>query len=309
MPVALINDAHCHFFSPGFFRTLGKALPDLTGDAAVDVPARLEWDAPVSNEALADRWAAELDRHGVNRAMVIASVHGDDASVSAAVARQPNRLVGAFMFNPLAPDAAARLERALADPMLRTVCLFPAMTECAIGDSASVRVFEAVAKAARSAPSVSRGVFAHCGVLSIGIRKKLGLASLFDLSLGDPLAVAAVASRFPDVTVIIPHFGAGRLDDALEAAKRASNIHLDTSSSNSWIASTPGLTLGGVFARVLDAIGPDRLLFGTDSSFFPRGWQKPVYEAQKQALDSIGADAETQAKIFSGNFDRLFTYR
>ena len=51
----LINDAHCHFFSPNLVRTLGSALQDLTGDAADELPARLGWEASTSAEALADR--------------------------------------------------------------------------------------------------------------------------------------------------------------------------------------------------------------------------------------------------------------
>ena len=53
----------------------------------------------------------------------------------------------------------------------------------------------------------------------------------------------------------------------------------------------PGLTLDGVFRQALAVAGPDRLLFGTDSSFFPRGWQRPVYDAQRAALDAIGVSA------------------
>jgi predicted TIM-barrel fold metal-dependent hydrolase len=49
------------------------------------------------------------------------------------------------------------------------------------------------------------------------------------------------------------------------------------------------------------------LLFGTDSSFFPRGWVANVYEQQSSALDEIGASTEAREKIFGGNFDRLFT--
>ena len=61
-------------------------------------------------------------------------------------------------------------------------------------------------------------VFVHCGVLTVGVRKRLGLPSPFDLRLGDPLAVAAVASRYPTVPVILPHFGAGLFREALMAA-------------------------------------------------------------------------------------------
>ena len=81
---------------------------------------------------------------------------------------------------------------------------------------------------------------------------------------------------------------------------------LDTSSSNSWIKQTPGLTLEQVFRTALDVVGPERLLFGTDSSFFPRGWNREVYVQQKAALDGLGVAAADQDKIFAGNFRRLF---
>jgi uncharacterized protein len=83
-------------------------------------------------------------------------------------------------------------------------------------------------------------------------------------------------------------------------------VHLDTSSSNAWIKYHPGLTLADVFRRALDVVGPDRLLFGSDSSFFPRGWVKDVYEQQAAALAEIGAGADVREKIFSGNFARIF---
>jgi hypothetical protein len=37
-------------------------------------------------------------------------------------------------------------------------------------------------------------------------------------------------------------------------------------------------------ARLADTVSPERVLFGTDSSFFPRGWQQPIYAAQDAAL-------------------------
>ena len=85
------------------------------------------------------------------------------------------------------------------------------------------------------------------------------------------------------------------------------NVHLDTSSSNSWIKYTPGLTLEQVFKTSLDVVGPERLIFGTDSSFFPRGWNGDVHQKQKSALDAIGVSADVQKKIFSENFARLFS--
>ncbi len=293
----LIADAHCHFFSPGFFRAIGRDAQ--VDDAAEVLPARLGWEPPGSDEALADRWVAEIDRHSVTRVALIASAPGDEASVAAAAQRHPTRLAGAFMFNPAAADAEARLERAFGEHQLRMACLFPAMHKVPIDDPRTERVFGAAAQHGRA-------VFVHCGVLSIGIRKKLALPSPFDLRLGDPLAVAAVAVRYPTVPVVIPHFGAGLFREALMAAGAAPNILLDTSSSNSWVKLHPGLTLRDVFARAVDVVGPGRLLFGSDSSFFPRGWQRPLFDDQLAIAVDLGLDSSAQAAIFGGNFSRAF---
>ena len=61
---------------------------------------------------------------------------------------------------------------------------------------------------------------------------------------------------------------------------------------------TTGSTLADVFRQALEVAGPDRLLFGTDSSFFPRGWNRAVYDAQVSALDAAGVD-EKSATEFS----------
>jgi predicted TIM-barrel fold metal-dependent hydrolase len=285
----MLNDAHCHFFSTPFFAALG-------GDAAL---AKLGWDAPGSAEALGDRWVAELDRHQVSRAALIASVHGDAASVSAAVARHRDRFIGFFMVDPTQPDAAVRAAEAIDAGGLRAICLFPAMHRFSVQDERAKRLFDIAAAKPGTA------VFVHCGVLSVGVRKKLGLPSPFDIRFGNPLDLHAVALAYPGVPIIVPHFGAGLFREALMLADLCPNVLLDTSSSNGWIKYV-GLTLTGAFRQALAVVGPDRLLFGTDSSFFPRGWVTDVYERQSSALDEIGASAEVRNKIFGENFERVF---
>lgn len=291
-------DVHCHFFSSRFLQLLTTGRQELPQEPE-RVAALLGWDPPGTPEALADAWVAEIDRHGVSRIVLIASVPGDEDSVGIAVARHPSRFVGFFMFNPLAPDSSTRLARALREMKLRGIALFPAMHGYQVDDERVATVFEAAGLAGAA-------VFAHCGVLTVGVRRKLGLPSPFDLRLGNPLAVARMAARFPQVTVIIPHFGAGFFREALMAADQCANIHLDTSSSNSWVKYHPGLTLDAVFRQALAVAGPDRLIFGTDSSFFPRGWQRAVYDAQTAALDGAGASEAVRAKILAANFERLF---
>jgi uncharacterized protein len=294
----MVCDAHCHFFSSRFLELLTQGM-DVSGDRAAAVSAKLGWDPPGAAEDLADRWVAELDRHGVARTALIASIPGDESSVRTAVTRHAGRFVGYFMFNPAAGDTQARLSSLFEGGHLRVVALFPAMHRYRLDDPAVDTVFETAAAAGAA-------VFVHCGVLTVGVRKRLGLPSLFDLRLGDPLAVAAVAARHPTVSVIIPHFGAGFFREALMAADQCPNLLLDTSSSNGWMKYYPGLTLDAVFQQALAVAGPDRLLFGTDSSFFPRGWQKPVHDAQVAALAAVRATHEARSRVMGGNFERLF---
>ena len=298
----MLHDAHCHFFSARFFDALTREKFGPDDHPADAVTTLLGWEPPGAPEDLADRWVVELDANDVSRAALIASVPGDEASVAAAVARHPDRFVGFFMLDPTGADAPARTERAFSEMGLRCVCLFPAMQGYPLDDPCVERIFEVVAAHPGTA------VFVHCGVLSLGVRKKLGLASRFDLRCGDPLALHTVATAHRDVPVIIPHLGAGFFRETLIAADLCPNIHLDTSSSNSWMKYHPGLTLPGVFRQTLEVLGPDRLLFGTDSSFFPRGWHRLVLESQRAALAAAKADPPAMERIFAGNFERLFGY-
>ncbi|MBY0494791.1 MAG: amidohydrolase [Cyanobacteria bacterium] len=291
----VVNDAHVHFFSPSFFAGLGADRERITA---------LGWEFPTSVDELSARWIEELDRHGVGKAGLIASLPGDADAVAIAVAHNPDRFVGFFMLDPTRKDAIDYAKRAL-DEGLRTICLFPAMHGYHFHDPKVADVFE-LAASRRGGTVEQIAVFAHCGLLSVGIRKKLGLPSPFDMRFGNPLDLHGLALKYPTVPIIVPHFGAGMLREALMLADCCSNVYFDTSSSNSWIRHTPGLTLEQVFKSALDVIGPDRLIFGTDSSFFPRGWNSDVHRQQQSALDAIGVSADVQRRIFAGNFERVF---
>jgi len=291
----VICDAHVHFFSPTFFATLAAQRQVTTADAI----RHLGWEDPVSPEALADRWIAELDAQGVSRAAIIASVPGDEASVATAVERHPSRLVGYFMLDPTRPDAENRVVAALGRG-LRGVCLFPAMQGYSLHDPRVAGVAEVVAAHRRAV------LFVHCGVLSVGARQKLGLPSPFDIRYGNPLDLESLALAHPQLPIVVPHFGAGLFREALMLADQCANVHFDTSSSNGWVKYQPGLTLEQVFESALAVAGSDRLLFGTDSSFFPRGWHRAIYNLQHTALVALGVSEAQQQQIFGGNFDRLF---
>ena len=288
-----VADAHLHFFSHHFFSALVSQKPGLTLEAAGE---HLGWALPPqAPEKLAATWVHELDRHGVFASALIASVPGDEASVTAAARAFPERFFAYAMVNPRALTAG--LPGTFSD--VRVACLFPAMHGYSIQDDCTRPVFE-------WAQAHRRAVFVHCGVLSVGVRKKLGLPSPFDLRFSNPIDLHAVALRYPEVPMIVPHFGAGYFREALMLADQCSNVHLDTSSSNHWMRYQPGhLTLRDVFRHALEVAGPKRLLFGTDSSFFPRGWQHGIFEDQARALYEIGtSDADARA-IFGENLLRI----
>jgi predicted TIM-barrel fold metal-dependent hydrolase len=290
-----VADAHVHFFSRKFFEILGSQA----GKSAADVAALAGWDLPSENPAeLARTWAAELDSHGVSRAALIASVPGDEASVETAMAECPGRFFGYFMVNPLEESAVQRVQIAMRCG-LHAICLFPAMHRYSVADPRAEAVIEAAASAG------GRAVFVHCGVLTVGVRKKLGLGSPFDMRFSNPIDLHAPALRHPKLKFVIPHFGAGYLREALMVADLCPNVYLDTSSSNSWMR-YEGLDLKTVFRRALAVMGPQRLLFGTDSSFFPRGWNYANFEAQTRALLDLDVSMDDARLIIGENLPRIF---
>jgi uncharacterized protein len=296
LPVA---DAHVHFFSHRFFASLAEQK----GVPVDQLAPLLNWQLPAEDpQQLADAWAHELDRQGVARASLIASVPGDGESVIAAVGRHPERFYGYMMVNPIAPAAVAQVGAALASGRVQALCFFPAMHRYSIQDDRVAALLELLAARPHSV------AFVHCGVLSVGVRKALGLPSPFDMKFSDPIDLHAVALRFSQLRFVVPHFGAGYLREALMLSDLCPNVYLDTSSSNSWMRYEEAhLDLRNVFRRALDVVGPQRLLFGTDSSFFPRGWNASIFETQSKALYEIGVNEEAARQILHDNLVRLFS--
>lgn len=293
-----VRDAHAHLFSHSFFKALAGQKG--SGDVAGMVEA-LGWQAPPEdNAALARRWVAELDSQGVAGSVLMASLPGDEAAAGEAVRAAPERLYGYFMLDPLAEDAVGRARRAFEHFGLQGLCLFPAMHRFSVRDRRLTPLYELAADGA------GRVVFVHMGVLTVGVRNKLGLPSKFDMSLSNPMDLHPVALEHPGVNFVLPHFGAGYFREALMLCDLAPNVYLDTSSSNGWVKYlTPRPSLAEVFEQALEVAGSGRLLFGSDSSFFPRGWNRTVFDAQAAALASPGIDAEQARAVFGGNLLRL----
>ncbi|MFW9933038.1 MAG: amidohydrolase family protein, partial [Candidatus Thorarchaeota archaeon] len=122
-------------------------------------------------------------------------------------------------------------------------------------------------------------VIAHFGI-TIGTQA--------NLQYGNPIDLQKPAHDFPDLKFMIAHFGAGFFREMLLLMYQTDNISMDTSGSNAWMKYLPyDLTITKIFEKALKAGGPGRIVFGTDSSFFPRGFRYNILEEQYNAVRAI----------------------
>jgi uncharacterized protein len=295
-------DAHTHFFSHQFFQTFARlARQNLPPESPLTAVAqRLGVEIPPEDAThLGQRWVGEMDKYGIDRLVMFTSVPGDQASVATAVKAFPERIIGYIMVDPTQPDAVAVLREGARRLGLRGVTLFPAMHHFHAYDERVYPLYQAAAE-------LGLPVFVHFGVLKVSIRDKLGLPNVFDLRYSDPIDLHKAAIDFPSVNFIIPHFGCGYFREALMLGAQAPNVYVDTSSSNTWLTYMPShLDLKTVFEKTLQVFGPRRILFGTDSNVFPRGWRQDIFRQQVEILRELNTTQEDGELILGGNIARL----
>lgn len=254
-------------------------------------------DFPDDDFDAGQKWADELDRYGVSSVgLMIGPETYDEFKESRR--RFPGYFLGYLNVQPTDPDAPKKIRKAAEDGFYG-IKLYPSSWQgIHVYDEQLYPIYE-------EAKKQKMVVFCHFGV-SIG-----GEA---DLRSGNPIDIQIPARDFTDVNFIIAHFGAGWFREVLLMQYQADNVYMDSSGSNVWMKYLPqDLTLKDVFRHALRAGGPDKILFGTDSTFFPRGFRFNILEEQFNALLSLKKDGliddEGIEKIFSGNHKRLTGYK
>ena len=296
-----VIDAHVHFFSHQFFqsflRSRGRQFPEQDPQHLLQ---RLGWEIPPPDPVeLGRRWVEELDRHGIERMVLLGSIMDDEESVARAVQAFPDRLIGFMRVDPTRPDAAERVRRAVETLGLKGIKGFPAM-ECF--HAYDERVYPVYEEAQR----LGVPVLFHVGLLQSAIGAALKLPSQADARFSNPMDVQRAARDFPGVNFIVPHFGAGYFGETLLLAAHCPNVSIDTSSANGWTRYMPyPMDLQLVFQRALEAVGPERIIFGTDSSHFPRGFRQEILEEQVRILKALGVSKVDAQLIVGGNIARL----
>ncbi len=298
-------DAHTHFFSRAFFDLLGKqaaSARNLRADVLIEAVAReagIVLPSP-SPSTHAGQWLRELDQHAVERAVTFASLPGEAEAVAEASHASGGRLIPFVLVDPTTTAGLEAGKHALQALGHRGILLFPAMHHFDPGSPALDSLY-------RDCARHQALVIVHCGLLQIKLRDLLGIRPAYDLRFANPISVIGAAEKHRDVHFVLPHFGCGFFRETLLAGAQCPNILIDTSSSNSWMAAQPeDLTLERVFRKALQVFGPRRILFGTDSSTFPRGWRSDLFHDQERALDAIGLSEPDRARILGGNLLELF---
>ena len=297
---ASIIDSHMHLVTAGTHEARRRRVASLHPRLADAY--RRRWQASLASRHEADReaeppdvrtvarrWETALDAAGIECGVFFASSEGSD-DLLAFIALNPARLVGYTSFDPTDPASAALLARQIDTHGVRGVKLYPMAHGYHVDDERCHGVYE-VCEAKR---------------LPVVIHFGISINATHDLRYGNPLDLAGPALRFPSVGWIIPHFGAGFFREALLVAAQYQNVHIDSSSSNNWTGLDPQRpTLADLFRLTIDAIGADRVIFGTDSSFFPRGYRTNLLNDQLAICGELGLAPGDIDAIFGGNIRRL----
>ncbi len=300
-----IWDAHVHFFSFNFFKilirmkgngkTLSEEFTELREKYGIETP-------PVSPVQLARRWIEEMDKYGISKLVLFASIPEDVLSVSTAISAFPEKFIGFFTVNPLAENTDLEIRHAIENMGMRGIILFPALYHVHVYDELLEKIYSI-------AERYGVVVFTHFGILKIPIREIIGVKDQIDGTYSNPTDLHRIAVKHPDVKFIIPHFGAGYLRELLMLGAQCKNIYVDTSSSNSWIKVLPyKIDLKDVFLKTIDIFGVDRVIFGTDSGVFPRGYRIDILNQQIEIMNEIGLSNDEIQKILSGNIKHLLGF-
>jgi predicted TIM-barrel fold metal-dependent hydrolase len=157
---------------------------------------------------------------GVDRAIVFSLRYGDSAGIdgndevtAAALKKYPNKFVGFAAVDPRRPDAMELLEHAIEDLGLKGVKFGPIYNGVSLLDP-------------RMEP-----VYRYCVKNNLPLTMHMGttFAENAPIEYGRPLAVDEIASRYPDVKLIMAHMAHPWSDECIVIARKRPNVYCEVS--------------------------------------------------------------------------------
>lgn len=243
------------------------------------------------DETQADRWSAEIEKYGL-RAVGFVTGGGND-NLGAVIKHNPDKFIGFAHHHPFGENAAAELKRAVTEYGFKGYKLLAPMIDRPIEDEAAYPVWEMCAE-------LDIPVLIHFGIQGGGG----GIATQENIN---PLKLHNIARDFPDVNFVVPHFGCAWIRETLQLCWACGNVSIDTCGSNQWVRWVDGdWSTKKLFRKYMETIGSERIIFGTDSSYFPRGFAEPYLRDQLRDCYDLNMTDEQVQHIFAGNAARLF---
>jgi predicted TIM-barrel fold metal-dependent hydrolase len=257
-----------------------------------------EWDFPPAKreveteEELADRWLQEMDQYGVERMVFVHKLCSNE-TLAEVVKKYPNKFSGFVNHDPALPDAFEQLKYGVEELGLVGYKMVGPKMNIAFDDPHLEPIWKYLAE--RQIP-----VMIHFGPYGTGG----GL--VIDHPMINPMRIYQVARKYPDIPFVIAHFGCGYWGELIQLCWACPNVYIDTSGSNQWIRWMPyPLTLEDLFRKAYELFGPKRIIFGTDSRDFPRGFTLRFLQDQLRICRGLNMREEDLQDIFGGNAAQL----
>jgi predicted TIM-barrel fold metal-dependent hydrolase len=275
----MIVDFHTHVFSPQIKKSRDKYIER-------DPCFALLYSDPKAKIATADELIASMDEAGINISVILnigwttheLCVETNDYIIES-VSRYPQRLVGFGAIQPRSPEAAAEIERCAKAGIKGVGEMRP-----------DIQLFDFTDRLAM-APFVT-ALRKHKLILLTHASEPVGHNYPGKGTITPDILYPFITS-FPDLTIVCAHWGGGLPFYALmpEVKKAMANVFFDT-------AASPFLYTPQIYSQVIQLVGADKILFGSDYPLL----------APSRLLKEIKAHdlpEEINDLILSGNARRL----
>jgi predicted TIM-barrel fold metal-dependent hydrolase len=276
----VIIDFHTHVFPPEIKKHRNKYVER-------DPCFAILYSDPKARIATADELIASMDEAGVDISVILnigwttheLCVETNDYIIDA-VSRYPQRLVGFGAVQPQSPKAAAaEIERCAKAGMRGVGEMRPDIQLFDLGDEMIMNPLAEVLKA-------------HKLVLLLHASEPIGHEYPGKGGI-TPDILYPFITIFPDLTVVCAHWGGGLPFYALmpEVKKAMGNVYFDS-------AASPFLYTPEVYSQVIQLVGTDRVLFGSDY---------PLLAPRRllNEIEALGLAEESQSRLLAGNALKL----
>ncbi len=292
-----VIDCHAHFPVSWGQRQVNSIVAGYNHER--DERMHLEWDFPERQpgpqtddeiEKTARLWDAEISRYGLRK--VVFMTGGGNDRLAAIVRKYPDSFLGFAHHHLEQDDALDEMVRAREELGMVGLKLIAPRFSIPFEDPSLRPVWRYLAD--NRIP-----VLIHFGLLGRG-------GGIVYHPRIDPLTLYPVAREYAEIPFIIPHFGCGYVRELLHLCWSCPNVHVDTSGSNGWMRWQPyPLTLEDLFRKFYETVGPERIVFGTDSSWLPRGFVYRYLQDHLRACRQLAFKEDDIRLIFGGNAARL----